>query len=104
MKALLAQGYAPNAIAVEQDMFDLLIVAGVVVPAGAVQSAASQAQQNAAVPVAIKGPWDNLSYRPQLDGLLKQPGKALMSTQNKKGGAEAPPFRLLTPVSGLVSL
>jgi AsmA protein len=29
------------------------------------------------VPVVVQGPWDNLSYRPQLDGLLKQPGQAL---------------------------
>jgi AsmA protein len=32
------------------------------------------------VPVLVQGPWDNLSYRPDLEGLIKQqidPGKLL---------------------------
>ncbi len=29
------------------------------------------------VPILVQGPWDNISYRPQLDALLKQPGQAI---------------------------
>jgi AsmA protein len=29
------------------------------------------------VPIQVQGPWDNISYRPQLDALLKQPGQAV---------------------------
>lgn len=50
----VASGITPKPIALEQDLFDLLIVAGGAVPAGVTQSTTSQAQQNAAVPVAIK--------------------------------------------------
>lgn len=41
------------------------------------------------VPVIIEGPWDDISYKPDLAGILKQqvdPGKAL--EQLKEGGAE----------------
>jgi AsmA protein len=41
------------------------------------QGGATDAAGLPVIPVVVEGPWDNLSYRPQLDQLLKQPGKAL---------------------------
>ncbi|MDE2229110.1 MAG: AsmA family protein [Alphaproteobacteria bacterium] len=35
-----------------------------------------------AVPVLITGPWDHLSYRPDVGAMLKQPGKTLQNLQN----------------------
>jgi AsmA protein len=43
------------------------------------------------IPVVVQGPWDNLSYRPQLDGLLKQPGKALQGLENAIQGQGGTP-------------
>lgn len=45
------------------------------------------------VPVLVQGPWDNLSYRPQLDQLMKNPEKALEGFKGilqNPGGAAAP--------------
>jgi AsmA protein len=46
-----------------------------------------------AVPVDITGPWDNLSYRPDLAGIAKglaqDPGKALDALKNGGGGSSA---------------
>jgi AsmA protein len=37
------------------------------------------------VPVVVEGPWDHLTYRPQLDALLKDPNKALGDIKNLFG-------------------
>ena len=37
------------------------------------------------VPVVIEGPWDHLTYRPQLDALLKDPSKAIGEIKNMFG-------------------
>lgn len=46
------------------------------------------------VPVVITGPWDNLSYRPDLGGMVKKqledPGKALESVKGLLGGGAKP--------------
>jgi len=39
-----------------------------------------------AVPVLITGPWDHLSYRPDIGAMLKQPGKTLQNLQNALPG------------------
>lgn len=41
------------------------------------------------IPVLVTGPWDNLSYRPDLSGLARQPGALLKSLKNlaPSGGA-----------------
>jgi AsmA protein len=38
------------------------------------------------VPVLVEGPWDHLTYRPQLDALLKDPNKAIGEIKNLFGG------------------
>jgi AsmA protein len=38
------------------------------------------------VPVVIEGPWDHLTYRPQLDALLKDPTKAIEGIKDLFGG------------------
>ncbi|HLN23189.1 MAG TPA: AsmA family protein [Patescibacteria group bacterium] len=47
------------------------------------------------VPVLIQGPWNNLTYRPDLEGVLKQqlsdPGKLLGTVTGKKSGVKIPP-------------
>jgi len=47
------------------------------------------------VPVLIQGPWNNLSYRPDLEGVVKQqlsdPGKLLGEATGKKSGVKMPP-------------
>lgn len=53
-QALVQAGFSAAPIAVEQDLFDVLSVAGLPLPAGAAQSAASKAQQAASIPPAIK--------------------------------------------------
>jgi AsmA protein len=42
----------------------------------------------AAVPIAIKGPWDNLSYRPDLAALGT--GKLMKQGEKALGGVKAP--------------
>ncbi|HZL60639.1 MAG TPA: AsmA family protein [Stellaceae bacterium] len=40
-----------------------------------------------AIPILVTGPWDNLSYRPDVGAMLKQPGKALQSVIQSSPGA-----------------
>jgi AsmA protein len=57
-----------------------------------------------AVPVDITGPWDNLSYRPDLagiaKGLAKDPGKALDVLKNGGGSAGSSAGSLLKGLLG----
>jgi len=40
-----------------------------------------------AVPVVIKGPWDNLSYKPDLAGMVGDPSKLLQKGEKGLGDA-----------------
>jgi len=45
------------------------------------------------VPVVIEGPWDHLTYRPQLDALLKDPSKAIGEIKNLLGKQNVRPSK-----------
>ena len=60
------------------------------------------------VPVLVEGPWDHITYRPQLDALLKDPNKALQGLKGLLGKpaptapttGTAPPTQGTTPNAG----